>query len=324
MQSTELISKQSIASGFPQRPGNFMMKAIGAARRARTSAIACLPTSGAPVHTANALGAWRLSRRLPSTGRLLVFRAAATGSTGPGCHVVKMASGALPRDAFAHALLRREASVAAEVNQSNLASVIGVNLRGTPAHIVLPYLDGITLRRLLASLGHLSAAVALGIVRQVASALTALHVAGWLHGQVRPEHVIVSPQGQATLIDLTQARRLNSGECDVSGDSPAAPVYSAPEMFAACRITSAIDTYALGVTLFEALAGRPPFTPSFPSQLAREHRQKKPPDVRDLRPEVSPDIGELLRRMLAKMPLRRPNDEQLVRWLTELEIEELA
>jgi serine/threonine protein kinase len=80
----------------------------------------------------------------------------------------------------------------------------------------------------------------------------------------------------------------------------------------------------LGIVLYEALAGRPPFAAADPQQLAAMHLRETPPSIRQLRPRVSLEVDELLHRMLAKEPLRRPSDEQLVRWLAELEIEELA
>jgi eukaryotic-like serine/threonine-protein kinase len=300
------------------------MKAIGLARRAPAAASTRPLLPAGIARPANRLGTWQLKHRLANTGRLLIFRAAAAGDLGPGCYVLKTARQVQPRDDITSALLRREAAVAAELNQPNLVSVVGANLHGTPAHVVLPYFEGLTLRRLLASSDTLSVSFALAVVRQVASALAVLHAAGWLHNQARPEHVIVSPQGHATLIDLTQARRLASSECDFDGTPPAAPTYAAPERFASYRLTSAVDTYSLGVLLFEAITGRTPYVETSPSRLAAAHRQQAPPDVRRFRSDVSPDVGELLRRLLAKEPLRRPSDDQLIRWLAELEIEELS
>lgn len=230
------------------------------------------------------------------------------------------------------ALLKREAAVATEVGHAELVSVLAWDWFACEPHLVLPYLDGITLRRLLDR--RLQSALspgagpalsrALSIVRQVAAALGALHSAGWLHGQVGPRHVIVSPQGHATLIDLTKCRRLASGECEMDGLLPAAPEYAAPEMFSRSRLTAVADVYSLGVLLFEAIAGRLPFAAKSPQGWAAAHRREAPPDVRAIRPDASLEVREVLRRMLAKEPLRRPTAEQVVNWLAELEIEELS
>jgi serine/threonine protein kinase len=84
------------------------------------------------------------------------------------------------------------------------------------------------------------------------------------------------------------------------------------------------DTYALGVLLFEMLAGRAPLEANGLQQWAQSHSRQRPPEIRGFRSEASLGVSELLTRMLAKDPLRRPGDGDLVRWLAELEIEELA
>jgi serine/threonine-protein kinase len=195
-----------------------------------------------------------------------------------------------------------------------------------PAYLVLPYFEGVTLRRLFhSSPSGLPITFALGIIRQAAAALAALHALGWLHGQVRPDHVIVSPQGHATLVDLTQARRLESSECESEIAMSSAPRYAAPEQGTARRfITAAADVYSLGVMLYEALTGCPPFTALSPHDAARAHCREIPLDLRLTRADASLEVSELCQRMLAKEPLRRPDADQVVRWLAELEIAELA
>jgi len=165
---------------------------------------------------------------------------------------------------------------------------------------------------------------ALALIRQIAATLAALHAAGWLHSQVWPRHVTISPQAHATLIDLTRCRRLDCGECDLDGTFPAVPDYAPPETFSRRRISAAVDIYSLGVILFEAIVGRRPFAASSPAGWATAHRREAPPDVRSIRATASLEVSELLRRMLAKEPMRRPTADQLVHWLAELEIEELA
>jgi eukaryotic-like serine/threonine-protein kinase len=141
---------------------------------------------------------------------------------------------------------------------------------------------------------------------------------------VRPEHFRISPQGHATLIDLSLARRLESGECAAAPFGPDNAVYAAPETFSHQTCTAASDTYSLGIVLFEMLTGQLPFVAANPLELALLHRRHPPPAIRSLIPHASLELNELVRRMLAKQPLRRPSDEELVRWLAEVEIAELA
>jgi serine/threonine protein kinase len=236
-------------------------------------------------------------------------------------------------DELAVSLLNREAAVEREVNHPNLVSLLGSDLSVRAPLVILPYLDGVNLRRLLHSIygasegsaGLLPVSLALSMARQTATALTALHDAGWLHSQVRPEHIVLSPQGHVTLIDLTQARRLASSECDADGSSPLSPHFAAPEAsLGGGQLMAATDIYSLGVTLFAALTGRLPFQASSSRRLVIAHRREAPANLRDLRRDASLELAELVHRMLAKEPLRRPSARQLVRWLAELEIEELA
>jgi eukaryotic-like serine/threonine-protein kinase len=294
--------------------------AAGRAPRERTRQV-----RDAPRQPAQTFDPWQLTRLVRHGHHLDVFRARlAANDLGPGCYVVKM-----PRregDSLASAMLRREALVACNVVCPNLVSVLAPGDR----YAVLPYLEGITLRQWLEHVKSqqrmpLAVVTALSIARQVGGALAAMHEVGWLHGQVHPEHVIVSPQGHATLIDLTQARRLESSECDVGGDASIAATYAAPEWSSSRgRLSAACDTYALGAVLFEMLTGHPPFAGHDAREVVAMHRTAAPPDLRSLRPEAPLECAELVRRMLAKEPLRRPSNEELVRWLAEIEIAELA
>jgi serine/threonine protein kinase len=287
---------------------------------------------GQPPKDGPAIGPWRLTRLIHRTPHTVIYRARpVTDWAGPGGYAVKTIAAAATD--WGRTMLRREATVAREAAHPHLVSSLAEEHTVAQPFLVLPYLEGVTLRRRLEGGGKdgdgvfplMPIATALWIVRQAAEALAALHAAGWLHGQVRPEHLVISPQGHATLIDLTQCRGLQTAECLPDGGLPVAAAYAPPEAFAhRGQWSAASDTYSLGVVLFEALAGQRPFAAPDPRRLAALHRGAAPPDVRQIRYDAPREVGELVRRMLAKQPLRRPSDEELVRWLAELEIAELV
>jgi serine/threonine-protein kinase len=276
------------------------------------------------------LGTWRLTGLLHRGELLTLYRARPMSDlVGPGCYAIKTPAADCAAHDLTRALLRRESAVAAGLSHPHLTSTLGSDLRATRPYLVLPYLEGITVRRLLGEretarfVPRLAAGYALWIARQLAVALGALHAAGWLHGQVRPEHAIVSPQGHATLIDLSQTRRLDSDEC-AAGIALLCPAYAPPEAFLTRgRLSAASDIYSLGILLFELLTGHLPFVASGPKQWAACHLRQLPPDLRSFAPVVSLSAGQLVRRMLAKEPLRRPTAAELVDRLAGLEIEEL-
>ncbi|HEX5105581.1 MAG TPA: serine/threonine-protein kinase [Pirellulaceae bacterium] len=292
--------------------------------RARASPLPSLPSAAKP--SESRLGPWHLTQVLRRGALTTLYRARPAEAKGElGCYVVKTfaASGA-QRD-LARAMLAREAAVGQAVNHPHLATVLAADLVADQPYVVRPYLDGITLRQFLDRQRSLPLASALWIARQVAESLTVLHRAGWLHGQVQPEHVIVAPSGHATLIDTSLCRRLETTECEGGDVRPGSIAYAAPETFLhRGRLTTASEIYSLGISLYEMLASRPPFQAADAAQLARLHRTIAPPDLRAARPDLPPEAAYIIRLMLTKEPLRRPSVAELVRWLAELEIAALA
>lgn len=272
---------------------------------------------------------WRLTKLLARSSQIATYRARpADQSAGPGCYVVKTLAGGRNDDSLGRALLARTAAVASAVSHPHLGAVLSAHLTAPQPHVVMPYLEGATLRQIAGALKASRRWPAIGFVlatmRQVAAALVALHDAGWLHGQVRPEHIVISPQGHATLIDLSLARRLQSGECDARTWPADEATYAAPEALGLGQWTAASDAYSLGITLFEALTGQPPFAAASPRELAQLHRRHAPPPLRRFMPAASLELNELVRRLLAKEPLRRPTAAEALRWLAEIEIDALA
>jgi serine/threonine-protein kinase len=219
-------------------------------------------------------------------------------------------------------LLRSEAHAARLVCHPHLISVLATGTTEKPYFLVSPWLTGQTLSRILESHGSIDLPTVLWIARQAAEALRALEHAGWMHGDVKPGNMIVSPEAHVTLIDLGFARPL--GESGSVVDRPVMGTYQyiAPEMVTS-RLASDIrsDIYSLGVVLFQMLSGRLPFEGQTLAELAEQHRNWRPPDLRRLVPTLPGGLTRLVREMLSKNPWRRPRHAQeVVERLSELEI----
>jgi serine/threonine protein kinase len=324
---------------LPPRIHSVVSSAMGIAQRSWSRAKKPWRQAGiAPQEAGSCLspptvGSFRLTALIHQGTHATIYRAASSEQLlGPGCYAIKTAKRA-DANAIGLSLLRREAAVLTQSASSHLPSLLANNIGDEQPHFALAYLEGATLRRRLqkqqsessTNSPMLPLATALAIIRQAAVALEALHRAGWLHGQVRPEHLIVSPQGFVTLIDVSQSRRLESAECNSVDTAPSAPQYAAPECFARRgQLSAASDIYTLGIVLYELLSGGLPFPQADLRRLEKCHRTSAVPDLRSVRSDASLELAELLRRMLAKEPLRRPAAEDVVHCLTALEIEELA
>ena len=200
-------------------------------------------------------------------------------------------------------------------------AVLSDHTDSSPAYIVMPLMQGAALGTALSQCGRFAAPHALWIVRQVAEALAALHRAGWMHADVKPSNIYVTRTGHATLIDLGFALKLDSPECAAGSSLRGTLTYTAPEMISSAVPGGArCDVYSLGISLYELLIGRPPFSDTDPGSLILAHLQRAVPNPRHVLPTLHRDLWQLLQDMLAKEPLRRPDAEELVQRLVDLEI----
>ncbi|MCU0878831.1 MAG: serine/threonine protein kinase [Pirellulaceae bacterium] len=275
--------------------------------------------------TLTTIGRWHLTR-LVGQGRFThVYRACPldTHEALDGDFAVKVVHPQWAADTLARTLLEREARVSREVRHPRLVTVLADHSDADPPYLVAPYLEGASLRQVIAC-GPRSLAQSLSITRQLAEALAALHDAGWLHGDVKPENVRLAPSGHATLIDLGLARVLGSTECLTEHAIAGSLRYAAPETFSpADRLTAASDIYSLGITLLDLFTGGLASNLSA-AEISHMHRREAPPDLREFVPSATDELAALVRRMLAKDPLRRPDAAQLVRELATAEIEAFA
>lgn len=236
----------------------------------------------------------------------------------PPAYALKLLRRSREGDVRAVQLLRREAEVGRAVRHPHLVPVLSASVREAPYFVVTPWLTG----RTLAGAWRPDLPVALWIARQTAEALAALHEAGWMHGDVKPENIHVSPGGHVTLLDLGFARRPGQEGPGASGCLMGTCAYLAPEAaVSALRPDIRSDLYSLGVVLFEMLAGRLPFAGRTPGEMVAHHRQTRAPDLRRLVPHLPTGVVRLVRGLLAKEPLRRPQTPaEVVRRLVALEV----
>jgi len=268
------------------------------------------------------VGAWELVRCVGSGrwSRVYQARPAGSGANAPADYALKLMRSddqqPLPP------LLERELEVAAEVSHPHLVSVLAAHL-DQPKFLVTPWVAGASLRQLI-SRGYLPPIPrALWFIRQAAEALAALHAAGWIHGDIKPENILVDHRAHVTLIDLGLAQRIRMAS--EVGPQPffGSPEYAAPELFTVRHaVTPASDAFSLGVTLFELLTGERPNWSVVPVTTGNSSPPLSTSDPRRIMPQIPQRVARLVRRLLANEPLRRPlPDDDLQQLLREAEVE---
>lgn len=274
------------------------------------------------------VGDWELVR-LAATGSLAeIYQARPAGGPEdrPAAYAVKLLRPEWQDDPRAVALLRREAMVSRTVCHPHLVSILATGLSQSPHYLVMPWLEGVTLDARLIAKPRLELPRILWIARQVAEALEALAAANWMHGDVKPANIHLSPEGHVTLLDLGFARHREETDSVVNRCVMGSCAYLAPEMLtSALRPDIRSDLYSLGVVLFEMLTGQLPFKARDMVELVAQHKQSQAPDLRELVPYLPMGIVRLVRELLAKDQLRRPQTpRELIDQLIPLEIATFA
>jgi serine/threonine-protein kinase len=148
----------------------------------------------------------------------------------------------------------------------------------------------------------------LRLCERIAQALAYAHRQGVVHRDVKPANVLVDwARDTVKLADFGLARA-DDGVQTGTGIVPGSPAYMAPEQLAGAVPTPRSDLYALGVMLYQLLAGRLPHDGLSMGELLRHVAEAPPPDLRLLRPDLPADVASLAARLMARRPAERPDD----------------
>jgi hypothetical protein len=200
----------------------------------------------------------------------------------------------------------REARSAAKLSHPNIILGIDVGEHEGHYYFVMEYVEGKMLRDLLRERKQLPEPEALRLAAQIALALDHAHRHGFVHRDVKPANIMVTPQGVAKLCDLGLAVSVRD-EQGKPRSLAGTPYYIAPEQ---ARVDPNIDIradlYALGATLYHALVGEPPFKGETPEQVIEKHLKERPVPPRERRPALTARTSDRVMQMLQKDPAERP------------------
>lgn len=248
---------------------------------------------------------YRLERRLAQGGMAEVWLA--TDVALDRRVALKWLKPSLASDPIVAERFRREAVAVAGLTHPNIVAVHDVFEDGGRQAVVMQLVDGKSLRQLLDVQTRLSPELSVHIGTCVAAALDAAHRSGFVHRDVKPGNILVTPDGRVLLTDFGIAKGL-AGDDDLTSDNVmmGTAKYLSPEQVRGRRLDGRADLYSLGLVLYECLAGRVPFIGETDADTALARLQRDPTDLGRLRPTLSPQLVDLIHRLLARNPNRRP------------------
>jgi eukaryotic-like serine/threonine-protein kinase len=153
-----------------------------------------------------------------------------------------------------------------------------------------------------------------GALGQLTEGVSFLHEQGKLHRDIKPSNVMVSKEGRVVVLDFGLATEIGSGGVKESVHLVGTPTYMAPEQAQGAPVTQAGDWYGVGVMLYEALTGRPPFAGSLP-QILYEKYSSDPVAPGEVVGGVPDDLNDLCVRLLSRDPGSRPSGREILRSL---------
>jgi serine/threonine protein kinase len=197
----------------------------------------------------------------------------------------------------------REARSAGKVTHENIMGAVDVGESQGRYFFVMEYVQGETVYRLVRQQKTIPEAKALDIARQVARGLRHAHQNGLIHRDIKPQNILITPDGQAKICDFGLATELKSGDASKGDDEEnvhTTPAYASPEQCRGETLDHRTDMYSLGVTLYEMLSGRRPFLANTPRELMTKQVTETPQAPKAVNPALSDGANGLVLRLLKK------------------------
>jgi len=200
---------------------------------------------------------------------------------------------------------KREARAVAQLQHPNIVTVIDRGDEEGRQYIVFEYIDGENLKEYVVRKGRLDAHEAVEIALEVARGLAFAHDQGLIHRDVKPQNVLLNGDGRAKVTDFGIARSLDVDGMTQTGTVLGTSNYIAPEQASGQRVDAHSDVYALGVVLYELLAGDVPFPGESFVAVAMKHMHEPAPNLLDVRKDVPLRVAAAVDRALEKDPEQR-------------------
>jgi tRNA A-37 threonylcarbamoyl transferase component Bud32 len=213
---------------------------------------------------------------------------------------------------------RREAETVAQLSHPHIVPLHFIGQKDDLIYLVMEAIDGGSLADKLSREKQLAIEEAARIFQEVASALAHAHKRGVVHRDIKPQNVLLDAEsGRALVTDFGIARTSEGGSLTATGMVVGTPAYLSPEQVTGEPSDHRADIYALGVMMYEMLAGQPPFTGATPTAVLMKRLGGPPPPLQSVRADIPTPLAELVEACLATDPNERiQNAADIVRSMT--------
>jgi serine/threonine-protein kinase len=200
---------------------------------------------------------------------------------------------------------RREAQLAARLRHPNIVSVYDIQSRAGLQWYVMEFVPGANVAQLVKKEGPFPIQKTTRLLFEALSALEHAHGLGLVHRDVKPENMLIEPDGRLRITDFGLALALRGDRFGGATSRSGTPQFAAPEQLLGERVEQRADLYSLGAVAYFTLLGRPPFEGTTPEAILAKQTVDALPSLREARPDVSREFEEVLRHTVVCDPSQR-------------------
>ncbi len=218
-----------------------------------------------------------------------------------------------------------EGEIASRFDHPHIVKTLehGISTQGEP-FLVMEYIEGPLLSSVIhGPERHMFEGMRVVLIRQIAAAVKAVHDEGFIHRDISPRNIIVdTQQGRLKLFDFGLTVPATEPFMQ-PGNRTGNPNYMAPEVIRRRRTDKRVDIFSFGITIYELLTGELPWSRGTTGQVAMEHATLPPKDIRQLRPQIHPDLADAVHWCLEQDPAQRcPSVDEFLKRIRHVKSED--